>query len=157
MISSRSFVQLGATVVTAAAAAAAAAAAGGGGGGAAAATAAASSGGSTVTSRRLCSGGSLRGSEFSRRVSSVAQTSKLQLSSYLVDSNTTAVPCSSTKPVEQLSHCGWSDATPVHPTKFSALPKRGRGQHFIPINTPMPRSRLGLQPSRQYSTEKTRP
>ncbi|CAI7873889.1 unnamed protein product [Closterium sp. NIES-53] len=65
----------------------------------------------------------------------VAQTSQLQLSSSLVDSNTTAVPCSSTKPVEQLYHCGWSAATPVHPTKSSALPKRGHGQHFTPVNT----------------------
>ncbi|CAI7793686.1 unnamed protein product [Closterium sp. NIES-53] len=64
----------------------------------------------------------------------VAQASQLQLSSSLVDSNTTAVPCSSTKPVKQLSHCGWSAATPVHPTKSSALPKRGRGQHFTPVN-----------------------
>ncbi|CAI7823174.1 unnamed protein product [Closterium sp. NIES-54] len=55
--------------------------------------------------------------------------------SSLVDSNTSAVPCSSTKPVEQLSHCGWSAATPVHPTKLSALPKRGRGQRFTPVNT----------------------
>ncbi|CAI7897205.1 unnamed protein product [Closterium sp. NIES-54] len=65
----------------------------------------------------------------------VAQTSQLQLSSSLVDSNTTAVPCSSTKPVEQLSHCERSAATPVHPTKSSGLPKRGRGQHSIPVNT----------------------
>ncbi|CAI7739051.1 unnamed protein product [Closterium sp. NIES-53] len=65
----------------------------------------------------------------------VAQTSHLQLSSSLVDNNTTAVPCSSTKPVEQLSHCGWSAATPVHPTKSSALPKRGRGQQSIPVNS----------------------
>ncbi|CAI7803975.1 unnamed protein product [Closterium sp. NIES-54] len=64
----------------------------------------------------------------------VAQTSQLQLSSSLVDSNTTTVPCSSTKPVEQLSHCEQSVATPVHPTKSSALPKRGRGQHSTPVN-----------------------
>ncbi|CAI7826334.1 unnamed protein product [Closterium sp. NIES-53] len=65
---------------------------------------------------------------------SVTQTSQLQLSSSLVDSNITAVPCSSTKTVEQLSHCGRSAATPVHPTKSSALPKRERGQHSTPVN-----------------------
>ncbi|CAI7892631.1 unnamed protein product [Closterium sp. NIES-54] len=67
----------------------------------------------------------------------VAQSSQLQLSSSLVDSNITAVPCSLTKPVEQLSHRGQSAATPVHPTKSSALPKRGRGQHSTPVNRAM--------------------
>ncbi|CAI7812888.1 unnamed protein product [Closterium sp. NIES-54] len=66
----------------------------------------------------------------------VAQTSQLQLSSSLVDSSTTAVPCSSTKPVEQLFHCERSAATPVHPTRSSALPKLGQGQHSIPVNRP---------------------
>ncbi|CAI7861368.1 unnamed protein product [Closterium sp. NIES-54] len=64
----------------------------------------------------------------------VAQIIQLQLSSSLVDSNTTVVPCSSTKPVEQLSCYERLAATPVHPTKSSALPKRGRGQHSIPVN-----------------------
>ncbi|CAI7904651.1 unnamed protein product [Closterium sp. NIES-54] len=66
----------------------------------------------------------------------VAQTSQLQRSSSLVDSNTTAVPCSSTKPVEQLFYCERSAATSVHPTKSMALPKRGWDQHSITVNTP---------------------
>ncbi|CAI7934164.1 unnamed protein product [Closterium sp. NIES-54] len=77
----------------------------------------------------------------------VALTSQLQLLGSLVDSNTTAVPCSSTKPVKQLSHCGWSAATPVHPTKSSALPKRGRGQHSTPVNTHNPPGERASNPS----------
>ncbi|CAI7802194.1 unnamed protein product [Closterium sp. NIES-53] len=49
------------------------------------------------------------------------------------------------KHVEQLSHYEQLAATPVHPTKSSALPKRGRGQHSIPVNTADPSgSLLGL-------------
>ncbi|CAI7771529.1 unnamed protein product, partial [Closterium sp. NIES-53] len=76
----------------------------------------------------------------------IAQTSQLQLSSSLVDSNTTAVPCSSTKPVEQLSHCGRSAATPVHLTKSSALSKGVPADNTLlystspPSQQPLPQS-----------------
>ncbi|CAI7778512.1 unnamed protein product, partial [Closterium sp. NIES-53] len=82
----------------------------------------------------------------------IAQTSQLQLSSSLVDSNTTAVPCSSTKPVEQLSHCGRSAATPgcaSFVASFVAPPTSPPSQQPLPQSLPSPvsSSQLPQQPS----------
>ncbi|CAI7776676.1 unnamed protein product, partial [Closterium sp. NIES-53] len=63
----------------------------------------------------------------------------------------------STKPVEQLSHCGRLAATPVHPTKSSALPKRGRGQHSVPVNRLSPRPEpLSPQQLHEWFAQRTR-